>query len=147
MNMASRESALWKWLAKAKLHYKALLHMNRLENKILAGMPDVEGCLDGKQFWLELKCGTAPAREETKVNIRVEDSQVEFMQTRLVAGGACGFLIRVKQNNSFWTFLIHGRHAYDLQRGLTMIDLIELTECSSKPTPEEIVLAATYLHF
>lgn len=146
--MASRESALWKWLSKAKEYYGPALHMTRIENKIGSGTLDVEGCLNGKPFWLELKCGEVPARETTIVRIRVEDSQVDFARDRLTAGGACGFLIRLKtKTNSHLTFLLHGRYGYDIQRGLTLPDYKTLSVCDPKPAPQDIISAATYLKF
>lgn len=140
--MASRESSLWKWLSKASLFYGPALHMNRIENKVMSGMPDVEGCLQEKQFWLELKCGDAPARETTKVNIRVEDSQVDFAKNRLNAGGACGFLVKIKKGNSYQVFLLHGACAEGLQKGLTLEEIRALSLCMSKPKPEDIVSLA-----
>jgi len=87
------EANLWKWLSKAKKHYKEDLHLNRLENLIGSGTPDVEGCLYGCQFWIELKC--IPKRTNSPLKIRFQPAQIPWMQRRQRAGGRVFVLLQV----------------------------------------------------
>jgi hypothetical protein len=104
----------------------------------------VEGCLYGLQFWLELKCGTIPAKAETKISIKVETSQVEFAEARLRAGGTSGFLVKVTGSGRSAVCLLHGKYGGQLQAGLTERGLRELSyKVGGKP--HEIIEAATRL--
>ena len=62
----ARETGLWNWLKRASRDLREVLHMDRVENMTMKGMPDVEGHLQGySQFWIELKSSERPAKSGT----------------------------------------------------------------------------------
>ena len=74
----SRESSLWTWLSGARKRLKSQLHMDRVENSVMKGMPDVEGhLLDAGQFWMELKASERPVSPETPVRFKVRNREAQ----------------------------------------------------------------------
>ena len=49
--MKKRESKLWQRIKK----HITKPHLIRVESNTINGIPDINGCWDGKEFWLELK--------------------------------------------------------------------------------------------
>lgn len=90
--MKTRESALWGWLSRG-LKDLPRCHVVRVENGAETGTPDIEGCLDGVQFWLELKVATISKKGVIHVNITPD--QVMWLRARVRAGGNAFLLIRV----------------------------------------------------
>jgi penicillin-binding protein-related factor A (putative recombinase) len=99
------EANLWKWLSKVKKHYKEDLHLTRLENLVGNGTPDVEGCLCGRQFWIELKC--IPKRTNSLLRIRFQPSQIPWMQRRQRAGGHVFVLLQVGSAGQAHRYLLN----------------------------------------
>jgi hypothetical protein len=72
--------------------------LDRVENAVQAGMPDVNGCLEGTDFWMELKCPHVPKRAESPL---MGGRSHEFLETQIAwfarqrkAGGIAWALIR-----------------------------------------------------
>lgn len=88
------ESSLWNWLStRANNELGARLHMRRVENNVSIGDPDVEGCLDGKGFDIELK---AVARtEDGWVEPGLKNHQAMWLIRRSKAGGLAYALVQV----------------------------------------------------
>lgn len=147
----ARESGLWHWLSQARRYYGAALHMQRIENFLAAGTPDVEGFLklppsftqipgskislsagteivEG-QFWLELKSSERPARPETPIRFKLKDreEQIEFMRHRWELGANAFWLLQVGSGHSRQLLLAAGDLGAKLQRGLTESEL--MVEC------------------
>ena len=51
-----RESQLWRHLASIQ-KTKRGWHFFRIESSTINGIPDVNGCMNGVEIWLELKSG------------------------------------------------------------------------------------------
>ena len=49
--MKKRESKLWQRIKK----HITKLHLIRVESNTINGIPDINGCWSGKEFWIELK--------------------------------------------------------------------------------------------
>ena len=60
----------------------------RIENAVGVGRLDVNGCIDGATFDLELKAEERLKRASTKISFKVRVSQVVWMHERISAG--CG---------------------------------------------------------
>lgn len=73
-------------MRKSRLLFKDRLHITRLENTVGSGTPDVEGSIDGAQFWVELKTAARPARSTTKVAVKIQPSQPIWISKRLKSG-------------------------------------------------------------
>lgn len=136
----SRESALWAWL---KTHLKELKplkhHVHRIENSVAKGTPDVEGTIDGKSFWCELKVAHAMANDRWRVRITVE--QVRFALRRSKAGGASWVLVRCcgrtwRDNKHF---LVRGEDAEQLLQPIETSRLSELSACIPDAAAVEIL--------
>lgn len=115
--MASENKTLWPWLARARATFKTRLHMRRVENLVGVGDGDVEGCLDGVGFDLELKVAARPARASTGIRFGepLKEGQVQFAEDRLAAGGAHGFLIQVGDHPEASRYLVPGTFAKKLE--------------------------------
>jgi hypothetical protein len=101
------EQNLWRWL-REKARPLTNLHLCRVENTVGWGYPDVEGCLDGRQFHVELKGALKPKKPETPVRIHWQPGQKLWLKTRWSAGGSCSVLIRVGSGRRTRKYLIRG---------------------------------------
>ncbi len=84
--------------------------LDRVENVVGTGMPDVNGCFEGYEFWIETKQPDEPKREGTALfasNHPVSQDQKNWMLKQINAGGNAFFYI-VTDN---WRLLVHGMHA------------------------------------
>lgn len=118
------ESRLWTWLSgTARKHYKQKLHMHRVENAVMSGMPDVEGCLCGIQFWIELKCAPRPSNIETKIKARFQPAQIPWLKARVRASGRAFVLLQVGSGAQAKRYLIPGHQANVLAAGCREDDL------------------------
>lgn len=109
------ESALWKRVKAAGTHLKLCgfgVHLKRIENSVGSGHPDVEGCIDGGQIWLELKSEPRPKRPTTKIRFKVRQSQDIWLQERVRAGcRICYALLQVGEGRESKLYLVPG-HRY-----------------------------------
>jgi len=144
----SRESSLWSWLRKATIELAPLLDMNRVENGVMLGMPDVEGFLEGQgQFWLELKSSERPARASTPVRFKVKgrEAQIEWLQRRWKLGGCVWLCLQVGSGANRRIYLVPGRHASKVYAGLTEEQIQKLDKLKlPKPKPHAVIKAAVY---
>ncbi len=108
----ARETALWQKCfvaSKALRNAGHLVDTQRIENLVGAGHPDVEGCIDGKQLWIELKSCSRPVRADTPIRPKARPSQEIWHRMRTNAG--CRFhwiLIQVGEDRSGVLYLIPG---------------------------------------
>ena len=147
----SRESALWTWLAKAKLTFRESLHMLRIETSTMKGFPDVEGYLSiksvpggGGNFLMELKSSERPAKSETVVRFKVRDreAQINFLKKRWKLGHNAWLLLQVGSGNQGKRYLIPGQHAQMVYDGVPEWTLLQLSVIHPKHSPTEIIQAA-----
>jgi hypothetical protein len=141
----ARESQLWQWLAKARLYYKADLHMHRIENSASPGMPDVEGFVrgfrKGLQFWVELKSAARPARASTPIRFKVRPKQVEWARRRWAIGGAAYWLLQIGDGADRRIYLLDATHGRALQAGMleSVIENQDLLWIYDKLRPEHVI--------
>jgi len=104
------EQNLWDWLRMGirPLLASKRLHICRVENMVMTGYPDVEGCLDGKNFHLELKGSLRPARPATPVRTKWQPGQKPWLKKRWSVGGSCFAFIRVGKGHEIRRYLIRG---------------------------------------
>lgn len=78
------ETRLSSWLTTgARASFGSRLMIQRVENLVSSGTPDVEGLLHGgQQFWCELKVTSRPAREDTLVDVHFQDKQAKWLAKR-----------------------------------------------------------------
>lgn len=138
----ARESGLWRWLSGARRALGADLHMTRVENIIGAGMPDVEGCYQGVQFWLELKSAMRPAREATPIRFPTKgrEDQAKWAMHRIAAGGRAWYLLQVGHGHSRTIYLCSGFYVERLHAGAREDEIAERSVVIKRP--EDAVLQA-----
>ena len=110
--MAS-ERSLWTRIrdtAIPELRYKKhRVDLQRLENAVGQGHPDVEGCIDGAQVWLELKSEGRPARPTTRIRPKTRESQSIWHRERTEAGSRCHWvLLQVGEGRKAFLYLLPG---------------------------------------
>jgi hypothetical protein len=70
--------------------------LDRIENAVVTGMPDINFCSGGVECWVELKSPKEPVRTTTRLfgsNHRVSQEQANWMLRQRRAGGRCYVLI------------------------------------------------------
>lgn len=143
------ESGLWSWLSKARLELGPALHMDRIENMLSAGTPDVEGQLNLTpwigQFWIELKSHERPVRRSTPIRfpLKRREAQIEFMRKRWEIGGNAFWLLQVGSGHERRLYLAAGDMGDMLKDGLTESELaVEVATYGALPpklTPVDVL--------
>ncbi len=140
---ATTETVLWGWLKRARYAFLRDLHMNRIENLVGKGTPDVEGCLTIEQFWIELKCSDRPKRPTTNVKVKFRPYQPEWHKARRKAGGRVFVLVQVGSGKKdARRYLVSSVYLSLLKDGITEECMCELALCDPKATPTEVVRTA-----
>jgi len=72
-------------------------HWIRLENAVDEGTPDVNGCFDSNEVWIELKAlHEWPKRASTPVRLNhFKDCQRQWLVNRWLSGGNAWLFVRV----------------------------------------------------
>lgn len=110
--------------------FRAAVHKNgdrieRIENLLVVGMPDVNCCIAGTEFWLEIKSPKEPKRLSTPLfgsNHKLSQEQKNWFLSQKNAGGLGYILICTDQR---W-ILIDGCLYADLINEKTVDELCEL---------------------
>ena len=106
--------------------------LDRIENVVVNGMPDINMCIEGVELWIELKSPTEPKRATTRLfgsNHKLSVDQKNWFLRHRTAKGFAYILIATDKR---W-ILINGKDA-DLVNDLTVLQLLELSIwCASKP--------------
>lgn len=115
----ARESALWQrcdTAAKAMRRLGHLVDLQRIENCATSGHPDVEGCINGKQTWIELKSCDRPARKNTPIRPKKRESQEIWHDERTRLGGSRfhWIMIQVGEAHQAALYLIPGNRYSDI---------------------------------
>ena len=133
------EQALWTWLKQAKRQrMQHPLHMERVENSVGSGLPDVIGCYRAVPFFLELKfCKKAPVRLTTKVRFEVRASQWSWHDSWHKAGGSSWFLIQIEQRRFLVPYMRMS------SGGMTMDQYEWAAVLPSSCKPREVIRAMT----
>ncbi len=97
--------------------------IERVENGLGVGAPDINFCMESREGWLELKSPVEPLRDSTPLfgsNHRVSQDQMNWFLRQRQAGGFAAFLI---VTNKRW-LLVPSRYADDLNK-MTMAQLLK----------------------
>lgn len=104
--------------------------IERVENVLVDGMPDVNFCFGSIEGWIELKQPTEPKRERTRLfgsNHKLSQDQLNWFKTQANAGGRAFVLISTDKQ---W-ILIQGEFA-DYVNEMNMIELLTLSIWNTK---------------
>lgn len=106
--------------------------LDRIENVVVTGMPDINFCSNGVESWLEMKSPVEPKRPTTPLfgsNHKLSQAQMNWMLRQTKAGGRCFILIATDKR---W-MLIDGSFADNINK-MTIQDLImEASWHTTKP--------------
>lgn len=138
------ERQLWQRVKRGGLHLRACgygVHLCRVENDAGSGHPDVEGSIDGRQVWIELKSCERPKRATTVCRPKLRDSQSIWMKDRSASGASNHWLlIQVGEGSTARLYLIPGT-AYD-KAIATETDLAKLSVCTPGAEVASVLLIA-----
>lgn len=143
------EKTQWQWLSKVRVQIEdpEHLHIERIENAVGAGHPDVECCYLGVQSWIEQKVAKRPARATTKLRFGspLRDSQYEWALKRIAASGRVFYLIQVGGGPERQMYLVRATvetvnalYEHVTEEWLRAHDLL------AKQTPVGVVQAVTF---
>lgn len=142
------EKSLWTWLKQAKVRM-SLLDLQRIENGVGVGTPDVEGCYKGKAFWIELKAEERPVRLTTSVvkfgEGSIRNDQIAWLEYRWRCGGRAFVLFQVGSGYKAKRYLVRGCDAHRLP-GLTEPELAAVAVRSPVADPVSVIDAVTQLY-
>ena len=102
-----KEAGLYQRLRKKILATFPSARIDRVENGLVDGMPDVNVCIGGKDVWLELKyIDSWPARDTTQVLGRrgLRPEQINWHLKQAIAGGTSFIVVGVDRE----TFVTDG---------------------------------------
>jgi hypothetical protein len=136
------ERVLWGWMERALKKLLLPHHAQRVENSTgKKGTPDVEGCIAGRQFWVELKV-VPRIRVDGSLSLpHYTNHQAYFAHKRWEVGGLSWILVRVGQQPDSRHYLIPGSDALDLfeVRDRFTEDYLEARSACSAGDPAPIV--------
>ena len=82
--MKFTESKIWSYINKIQKQKKNW-HFVRIESNTVNGIPDVNGVINGREYWIELKCNRGN-------NIGLSKYQLLWHSKRVQSGGKCFIL-------------------------------------------------------
>ena len=139
----ARESALWDRIRDTAiptlLATGHAVDLQRLENLVGVGHPDVEGCIDGQQVWVELKSEARPKRKDTPIRPKLRTSQSEWHKTRASVGFRHNWvLLQVGSSRAARLYLLPGDR-YDDIKAVTEAELTELSVVPPTATAADVL--------
>lgn len=138
-----REKSLWYWLRDGLKASGLRHHVQRVENSVKVGTPDVEGCVEGGlPFWIELKVATE-LKSRPQVRVETTAHQVFFATRRWEVGGNSWYLIRVGHHPRWAHYLVPGSLSEQLMdRPIPLEWLERYAYVDPRSGPRELMLAA-----
>lgn len=110
--------------------------LDRIENVVVTGMPDINMCIGGTEVWIEQKSPKEPKRSTTPLfgsNHRVSQEQANWMLRQRKAGGKCYFLIATDKR-----WILIGGFLADQLNNMTVDELLEQASWSTtKPVRDK----------
>lgn len=100
----------------------------RCENAVAFGVPDINACVKGHEFWLEIKCPFVHVRNSTPIfggSHKLTPIQKSWFRNQANAGGKVFLLVC----NEKFTFLLDGTSLPPDLDKLTVYDLIGHSCC------------------
>jgi len=152
----ARENVLWKWLKRGAQKLTDL-HMERVENGVASGTPDVDGCWDTAAFKMELK--RSPDRTDGMVQIKFRPLQMPWLRKYWRCGGNGWVLLAVGEGHNVKRFLIKGcdlteENFEEVRRdqgavivGISLEELEDLSVIPANATPLQVLSAACMKEF
>jgi hypothetical protein len=108
-----KESAMWRTLRTGLLKAEPKIFLQRHEDKLINGLPDVHYCYKGRNGWIELKyLKEFPKKKNTPISIKhLTEFQLNWINNYLTYGGHVWILLRIEKE----ILLIKGVYAQRLK--------------------------------
>lgn len=139
----ARENVLWKWLRRGIKDVREL-DIERVENGVARGTPDVDGCWEGVAFKIELKRVVRTAGGTVKV--KFQPLQIPWIAKRWRSGGNVWVLLAVGEGHDVSRYLVRGCDAACLA-DTTVDELEEISVVAANATPLDVLNAACLKNF
>ena len=140
------ERALWQRVRKAGLQLKKeghKIHLTRIENMVDEGTPDVEGSIDGRQVWIELKSCARPVKAKTPIHPKVRQSQSDWHHERSEAQCRTLFiLVQVGDASQAKLYLIPGREYDNIVAPEIDLEILSVLGYTTEPMTQVLLRAA-----
>ena len=140
------EKALWQRVRKGGVALKLLGHrvmLTRVENMVDEGTPDVEGCINSAQVWVELKSCARPARASTPVRPKSRPSQSDWHRERTAAGSHHHYvLMQVGEASQAKLYLIPGREYDHIVAPEIDLEILSVLGYTTEPMTQVLLRAA-----
>lgn len=138
------EKSLWQWFRKG-LRGQPGLHMERIENLVGGGRPDINGCYDGVVFDIELK-RVHKLVHGTRVKVKFQPMQKPWLKKRWSVGGLSWLLIALGEGRSVRRFLVRGCDVEGLE-DCEISHLEDISVIAENAKPIDILETACMLSF
>lgn len=109
------EQNLWIWF-KDGLKTVEGLKLQRVENNVAKGFPDIVGHYKKTGFFIETKACRQPAKRDSLLKFEIYKEQIIWNRDWWLAGARCYFLIRVGKEREMYHYLIPGNMGSLLER-------------------------------
>jgi len=99
-----REDVLREWFRSIS---PRTTHYQRIEDKLSAGIPDVNVCYEGVECWVELKSIKYPSNKHKPLNIGLRAAQKGWIHKRAISGGSVFILLQLCREpvgSGFYTY-------------------------------------------
>lgn len=132
------EARLWH-VMKDRMALPGVDRLDRVENAVTSGQPDVNGCLSGEDVWIELKAPKEPKRATTVLmtsngNHQLLQSQINWFARQRQAGGIAFILVRTDKR----MMLVDGtKHADDFNKWTVNVMMANSIVVFDVPTKQE----------
>lgn len=138
MPLTPRENSLWKWLEAGKPDGCIL---ERIENSVNDDTPDVLGSYQRVMFSIELKVASTVSNKDNKVTIKISSGQADRSRLWARSGTRTWILVQVPEVGRF---LISGHYAKELQRKVSIEDLLHWSVTPKDAIQFQILRSASY---
>lgn len=139
----ARESELWRRLKGGVKELGPSADLQRIENAAGVGHPDVEGCVNGQQIWIELKSEKRPKKSTTPIRFKVRPAQSIWHRQRVRAGFRNNFVLcQVGEGAQACWYLIPGRFYDSIVAPETTLEAMSL--CAPRALPSDVLIRARF---
>ncbi len=115
------EKTAYNWLKEAVCR-GSFDRIDRFENIVGVGNLDVNACIDGAEFWIEIKAPTEPVRPSTALfgsNHKLSQDQKNWIKRQLKANGNAYIFVATDKRK----MLVHGKWADEFNE-MTVSEMI-----------------------
>ncbi len=134
----ARENVLWRWFKHGVKDLRDL-DIERVENGVARGTPDVDGCWGSVAFKIELK--RVALTKSGVLKVKFQPMQIPWLKRRWRAGGNVWVMLAVGEGHAVARYLVRGCDTACLE-DTTIREIEEISVVAPDATPKEMLEAA-----